>query len=42
LAVETGYWLLYEIDDGRFKITYKIKRRLPISKYLKVQGRLNI
>ncbi len=39
LAVETCYWPLYEIVDGKLKITYKPKEKLPIEKWLDLQGR---
>ncbi|RLJ09536.1 MAG: pyruvate synthase subunit beta [Candidatus Aenigmatarchaeota archaeon] len=38
LAVETGMWILYEIEDGKFKINIKPKRK-PVKDYLQVQGR---
>jgi len=39
LAVETRYWPLYEVVEGRYKITYKPKERVPIEEWLKPQGR---
>ena len=39
LAVETGSWVLYEIEDGDFKLTYKPQDRKPISEYLNAQKR---
>ncbi len=39
LAVETGMWVLYEIDHGEFKVTYPVKKRKPVKEYLKPQGR---
>lgn len=39
LAVDTGFWPLYEIENGKWKITYKPKQRIPIIEYLKTQGR---
>lgn len=39
LAVETGMWLLYEIENGVFRLTVKPKRRKPVKEYLKAQGR---
>ncbi|RLG18630.1 pyruvate synthase subunit beta [Nanoarchaeota archaeon] len=39
LAVETGAWVLYEVDEGQFKITVDVQERKPVSEYLKVQGR---
>lgn len=39
LAVETGFWPLYEVENGKWKLTHKPKQRKPIIEYLKVQGR---
>jgi len=44
-AVESGLWILYEIENGTFKLTGKSKhlidpkKRKPILDYLSVQGR---
>lgn len=39
LAVETGAWILYEIENGEFNITYRPTERKPIVEYLKAQKR---
>ena len=39
LAVETGMWALYEVEDGETKVTYHPKEMLPVENYLKLQGR---
>jgi pyruvate ferredoxin oxidoreductase beta subunit len=39
LAVMTGMWVLYEVEGGRRRLTFKPEGRLPVSKYLMVQGR---
>jgi len=39
LAVETGYWPLIEIENGKWRFTYKPKERKPVIEFLKVQGR---
>lgn len=39
LAVETGSWILYEIEDGEFKVTYRPTERKPVAEYLKPQKR---
>ena len=39
LAVETCYWPLYEIENGKYKITYKPVKKLPIEEFLKPQKR---
>lgn len=38
-AVESGVWMLYEIDQGRMKLTYRPKRRRPVTEYLRRQRR---
>lgn len=38
-AVETGMWMLYEIEDGRVTLTYRPKRRRPVGEYLRLQRR---
>lgn len=39
LAVDTCYWPLYEVVDGEYRLTYKPKKKLPITEWLKSQGR---
>lgn len=39
LAVETCYWPLYEVIDGKYIINYKPKNKLPIEEFLKPQRR---
>ncbi len=39
LAVQTGMWVLYEIEDGQFRITQRIAERRHVEEYLKTQGR---
>jgi pyruvate/2-oxoacid:ferredoxin oxidoreductase beta subunit len=40
LAVQTGIFPLYEIEDGeRTTISIKVKERKPINEYLRLQGR---
>ena len=39
LAVETCYWPLYEIIDGKYVINYKPAKKLPIEEFLKPQKR---
>lgn len=39
-AVETCFWPLYEIENGKkYKINYKPKEKKPITEWLKPQGR---
>ena len=35
LAVQTCYWPLYEVVDGKYKITYKPAKKLPIEEFQK-------
>ncbi|HEX9058673.1 MAG TPA: thiamine pyrophosphate-dependent enzyme [Clostridia bacterium] len=39
LAVETCFWPLYEVIDGKYIINYKPKTKLPVKDFLKAQGR---
>ena len=39
LAVETGYWPLYEVEDGKYRFTYKPRERKPVAEFLAAQGR---
>ena len=39
LAVETCYWPLYEVENGKYKINYKPKNKLPIEEFLRPQKR---
>ena len=39
LAVETCYWPLFEVIDGKWILNYKPKNKLPIEEFLKEQGR---
>lgn len=39
LAVRSGLFPLYEIEGGKFRLTMKPKERVPVSEYLKIQGR---
>ncbi|MCX8128953.1 MAG: thiamine pyrophosphate-dependent enzyme [Clostridia bacterium] len=39
LAVETCFWPLYEVIDGKYIVNYIPKNKLPIKDFLKVQGR---
>ncbi|MDI3534058.1 MAG: pyruvate ferredoxin oxidoreductase beta subunit [Thermosediminibacterales bacterium] len=39
LAYETRYWPLYEVENGKWKLTYKPKKRVPVEEWLKLQGR---
>ncbi|MEG0068631.1 thiamine pyrophosphate-dependent enzyme [Cetobacterium sp.] len=39
LAVETCYWPLFEVINGEWKLSYRPKNKLPITEFLKEQGR---
>ena len=39
LAVDTCYWPLYEVENGKYKINYKPAKKLPIEEFLKPQRR---
>ncbi len=39
LAVETGYWPLFEVEKGIWRFTHKPKERKPVKEFLKTQGR---
>ncbi|MFO7870981.1 MAG: thiamine pyrophosphate-dependent enzyme [Kiritimatiellia bacterium] len=39
VAVESRYWPLYEVDNGKWKITYKPKKEVPVAEWFKLQGR---
>ncbi|MCX7815992.1 MAG: pyruvate synthase subunit PorB [Syntrophales bacterium] len=39
LAVETGIFPLYEVESGKYRITYEVPKRRPVEDYLKLQGR---
>ncbi len=39
LAVETCYWPLFEVENGKWAITFKPKDKKPIEEWLKIQGR---
>ena len=41
LAVQTGVWPLYEIEDGRRRITVSVSRLRPVAEYLRLQGRFD-
>ena len=39
LAVETCYWPLFEVVEGKWILNYEPKHKLPIEEFLKPQGR---
>jgi len=41
LAVETGLWILYEVEKGPMKLTCRPKEMKPVEAYLSPQGRFS-
>jgi len=39
LAVDTCFWPLYEVENGKTRVTYKPREKKPVAEFLKVQGR---
>jgi len=39
LAVDTGFWPLFEVENGVWRITIRLKERKPIIEWIKSQGR---
>jgi pyruvate ferredoxin oxidoreductase beta subunit len=39
LAVDTCYWPLYEVENGRWRLTYRPKDKRPVVEWLERQGR---
>ncbi|MDD4067143.1 MAG: thiamine pyrophosphate-dependent enzyme [Clostridia bacterium] len=39
LAIDTCYWPLYEVENGKYRITYKPAKKLPVEEFLKPQKR---
>jgi pyruvate ferredoxin oxidoreductase beta subunit len=39
VAVETCYWPLYEVEHGKWRLTYKPRQKKPVEEWLKMQGR---
>ena len=38
-AVETNFWPLFEVEDGRYTINHKPKTPLPVAGWMEKQGR---
>lgn len=39
LGVETNYWPLFEVEEGKWTLNYEPKKKLPIEDFLVKQGR---
>ena len=37
LAVETCYWPLYEVVEGKWMLSYEPKKKLPVTEFMKLQ-----
>ena len=40
-AVESCVWPLYEVDEGRYKLSYRPAERLPVAEWLRTQKRFD-
>ena len=38
-AIDTCYWPLYEVADGKWSLSYEPKKKLPIEEFLRSQRR---
>ncbi|MDI6815157.1 MAG: pyruvate synthase subunit PorB [Dehalococcoidales bacterium] len=41
LAVETGIFPLYEIENGKYKLSFVLPKLRPVTDYMKLQGRFS-
>jgi pyruvate ferredoxin oxidoreductase beta subunit len=41
LAVETCFWPLYEVENGKWTVTYKPKEKKPLVEFVQTQGRFS-
>ena len=41
LAIQTGMWINYEIDEGKKKVDHMPREMKPVDEYMKAQGRFN-
>lgn len=39
LGVQTGFWPLFEVENGEWRQTVKVPQRKPVAEFLKPQGR---
>ncbi len=39
IANDTCVWPLYEVEEGKYRLNYKPKQKLPVTEWLKPQGR---
>jgi pyruvate ferredoxin oxidoreductase beta subunit len=38
-AVDSCFWPLYEVENGKYKLNYKPSKKVPVLDYIKLQGR---
>jgi pyruvate ferredoxin oxidoreductase beta subunit len=41
MSIETGFWILYGVEEGHFQPTYLPEKRLPAEQFLRAQGRFS-
>ena len=39
LAVESRFWPLYEVENGKYKLNYKPSKNVPVLDFVKTQAR---
>jgi pyruvate ferredoxin oxidoreductase beta subunit len=39
MAVQSCVWPLFEVENGKWKLTTKVPRKIAVEEYLKPQGR---
>ncbi len=39
LGTETNFWPLYEYEEGKYKLNYRPKKKIPVEEFYKTQGR---
>ncbi len=39
LAIDSCWWPMFEIEEGRWKLTYEPKKKIPVVDFLRPQGR---
>ncbi len=39
MATEVCIWPLYEVENGKWRLTYRVRNKKPVRDYLKMQGR---
>ena len=39
IAVDTCYWPMFEVTEGKWELSYRPKEKLPLEEFLRLQGR---